>query len=68
MQTGLYVTLSAQAALERRLATIAANVANQSTPGYGAEEVDFKSLVSRAGDTPVAYVSPGDTYVSRRPG
>ncbi|MCI0737116.1 MAG: flagellar basal-body rod protein FlgF [Beijerinckiaceae bacterium] len=68
MQTGLYVTLSAQAALERRLTTIAANVANQSTPGYRAEEVDFKSLVSRAGDTPVAYVSPGDTYVSRRPG
>ena len=68
MQSGLYVTLSAQVALERRLTTIATNVANQSTPGYRAEEVDFKTLISRAGDTPVAYVSPGNTYISRRPG
>lgn len=68
MQSGLYVTLSAQVALERRLTTLAANVANQSTPGYRAEEVDFKTLISQAGDTPVAYVSPGDTYISRAPG
>jgi flagellar basal-body rod protein FlgF len=68
MQSGLYVTLSAQVALERRLATLAANVANQSTPGYRAKEVDFKTLISRAGDDPVAYVSPGDTYISRAPG
>jgi flagellar basal-body rod protein FlgF len=68
MQSGLYVTLSAQASLERRLTTIAANVANQSTPGYRAEEVDFKTLVSRASDPPVAYVSSGGTYISRRPG
>src|ERR1700730_118338 len=68
MQSGLYVTPSAQVALERRLTTLAANIANQSTPGYRAEEVDFKTLVSRAGDTPVAYVSPGDTYISPRPG
>jgi type III secretion system FlhB-like substrate exporter len=68
MQSGLYVTLSAQVALERRLTTLAANIANQSTPGYRAEEVDFKTLVSRAGGTPVAYVSPGDTYISPRPG
>ncbi len=68
MQSGLYVTLSAQVALERRLTTLAANVANQSTPGYRAEEVDFKTLLSQAGDTPVAYVSPGDTYISRAPG
>lgn len=68
MQSGLYVTLSAQMALERRLTTIAANVANQSTPGYRAEEIDFKTLLSRAGDTPVAFPSQGETYLSRRPG
>lgn len=68
MQSGLYVTLSAQAALERRLTTIATNIANQSTPGYRAEEVDFKTLVSRAGNSPVAYASRGDTYISRLPG
>jgi len=68
MQSGLYVTLSAQVAIDRRLATIAANVANQSTPGYRAEEVRFKSLLSRAGDRPVAYSSAGESYISRRPG
>ncbi|HUI19686.1 MAG TPA: flagellar basal-body rod protein FlgF [Methylocella sp.] len=68
MQSGLYVTLSAQVALDRRLTTIATNIANQSTPGYRAEEVDFNALVSRAGDTPVAYVSRGETHISRNPG
>lgn len=62
------LTLSAQVALDRRLTTIAANIANQSTPGYRAEEVDFKSLVSRAGDTSVAYVSRGETHISRQAG
>lgn len=68
MQSGLYVTMSAQVALERRLTTLASNIANQSTPGYKAEEVDFKTLISKAGDTPIAYVSPGNTYISPRPG
>jgi flagellar basal-body rod protein FlgF len=68
MQSGLYVTLSAQVALDRRLTTIATNIANQSTPGYRAEEVDFETLVSRTGDTPVAYVSQGQTHISREPG
>lgn len=68
MQSGLYVALSAQVSLDRRLTTIATNIANQSTPGYRAEEVDFKTLVSRTGDTPVAYVSQGETHISREPG
>ncbi|HET6378323.1 MAG TPA: flagellar basal-body rod protein FlgF [Methylocella sp.] len=68
MQSSFYVTLSAQAAIDRRLATLAANVANQSTPGYRAEQVDFKTVLSRSGNTQVAYVAPGETYISRRPG
>jgi flagellar basal-body rod protein FlgF len=68
MQSGLYVTLSAQVALERRMATVALNVANQGTPGYRAEEVEFKTLVSRAGDRPVAFVSHGESFISRRMG
>jgi flagellar basal-body rod protein FlgF len=68
MQSGLYVTLSAQVAIDRRLTTIATNIANQSTPGYRAEEVDFKALFSRSGDTPVAFVSHGETHISRQPG
>jgi flagellar basal-body rod protein FlgF len=34
MQNGFYVSLSAQVALERRLETIADNVANMNTVGY----------------------------------
>jgi flagellar basal-body rod protein FlgF len=68
MQSGLYVALSGQVALERRLTTIASNVANQGTPGYRAEEVDFKTMMSRTGPKPVAYVSPGTSYLSKRHG
>ncbi|ACK50604.1 flagellar basal body rod protein [Methylocella silvestris BL2] len=68
MQSGLYVSLSGLVALDRRLTTIAANVANQSTPGYRAEEVEFKSLLSKAGANPVAFVSNGESFISRRGG
>lgn len=68
MQTGLYVNLSAQVALDRRMTTLAANIANQSTPGYRAEEVEFKALVSKAGQQPVAFASEGASFISRRQG
>ncbi|NIX78418.1 flagellar basal-body rod protein FlgF [Microvirga terricola] len=68
MQSGLYVALSAQVALERRLNTVANNVANLSTAGYRAEEVKFESVLSEAGAGTVAFVSQGDTFISRRPG
>ncbi|WPP04114.1 flagellar basal-body rod protein FlgF [Methylocella tundrae] len=68
MQSGLYVTLSAEVALDRRLTTIAANVANQSTPGYRAEEIEFKSLISKADSNPVAFASQGASFISRRAG
>ncbi len=68
MQAGLYVVLSAQVAIDRRMVTIAANIANQSTPGYRAEEVEFRSLVSKAGANPVAFVSQGESFISRRAG
>jgi flagellar basal-body rod protein FlgF len=67
MQSGLYVTLSAEVALEKRLTTVASNVANMNTAGYRADGVSFAALLSQA-DKPVAFVSPGDTYVSRRTG
>ena len=43
MQNGLYVALSAQVALERRLETIADNVANMNTVGYRATGVSFEN-------------------------
>ena len=68
MQNGLYVALSAQVALERRLATIASNVANMNTVGYCADGVKFEEEVARAGGVATAYVTPGADYISRRPG
>jgi flagellar basal-body rod protein FlgF len=68
MQNGLYVSLSAQVALERRLETIANNVANMNTVGYRAEGVSFETEVAKAGDNRIAYVSSGSSFVSRQSG
>ena len=68
MQTNLYVGVSAQLTLHRRLDTIAHNVANASTPGFRAEEVRFETLLSQAGADPVAFATAGPTYLSRRSG
>jgi flagellar basal-body rod protein FlgF len=68
MQSALYVALSAQVALERRLNTVANNVANLNTGGYRAEEVKFETILSQAGAAPVAFASPGETFISRRAG
>ena len=68
MSTDLYVALSGQVALEKRLNAIANNVANMNTTGFRAEGVKFASLLQMAGDDPVAYASGGETYISRRAG
>jgi flagellar basal-body rod protein FlgF len=68
MQNGLYVALSAQVALERRLETIASNVANMNTPGYRADGVSFEAQVAKAGDNRPSDVSPGSGFISRRSG
>lgn len=66
--TSIYVGLSMQMAAERRLATIAGNIANVNTPGYRAEEVKFETMLSQAGSGDVAFVSEGDSYTSLKPG
>lgn len=68
MQNGLYVALSAQVALEKRLNTIADNVANASTVGFRATGVKFEDVVSGLGPKSVSFTSPGDTYLSTQHG
>lgn len=68
MQTGLYVALSAQLALQRRMETVAHNVANVATAGFRAEEVRFEAALSRGGSEPVAFVGTGESYISRAAG
>ncbi|MBN8913930.1 MAG: flagellar biosynthesis protein FlgF, partial [Rhizobiales bacterium] len=57
MQPGLYVSLSGQMALMRRLETLAHNVANVNTAGFRAEEIKFDQLLSEKTDSPTAFVS-----------
>ncbi len=68
MQSALYVALSAQVALERRLNTVANNVANLNTGGYRAEEVKFETVLSQAGAGSVAFSSTGENFISRKAG
>ena len=68
MQGNLYVGVSAQVALQRRLETIAHNVANASTAGFRAEEVRFETLLSRMDADPVAFATTGPSFLSRRSG
>jgi flagellar basal-body rod protein FlgF len=68
MQSNFSVALSAQVSLQKRLETIANNVANASTAGFRAEEVTFETLLSHASSTPVAFASAGQGYLSRASG
>jgi flagellar basal-body rod protein FlgF len=67
VQSIFHVGLSAQLALQKRLDTIAHNVANASTAGFRAEEVKFETLLSQTADTPVAFASAGNRHLSQRP-
>ena len=68
MQTGLYVSLSSQIALDRRMATLADNVANSTTVGFRATEVKFNQIISDQKTADVAFVSEGNEFLSTRSG
>jgi flagellar basal-body rod protein FlgF len=68
MQSGLYVALSGQVALEKRLDTIANNVANMNTIGYRGDGAAFSTELARAGDSRVAFASAGADFISRKGG
>jgi flagellar basal-body rod protein FlgF len=68
MQSGLYVSLSSQLALDRRLTTLADNVANSTTVGFRATEVKFNQVVSDQKTADVAFVSKGQEFLTTRSG
>jgi len=71
MQSGLYVGISSQIALERRLNTIADNMANMNTVGFRSTEVKFDEVLSRTQNdinAKVAFVTQGNDYLSTRTG
>ena len=71
MQSGIYVGLSAQMALERRLTTIADNMANMNTVGFRATEVKFDQVLSDIDNdisAKVAFASQGNDYLATQSG
>ncbi len=68
MQTSLQVGLSSQIALQKRLETIAHNIANMNTAGFRADEVRFETILSRASEKDVSFAATGDTFISRKSG
>jgi flagellar basal-body rod protein FlgF len=71
MQSGLYVGISSQIALERRLNTIADNMANMNTVGFRSTEVKFDEVMTKTQNdlnAKVAFVTQGNDYLSGRNG
>lgn len=68
MTTSIYAGLSGQIALERRMATIANNVANAGTAGYRAEGVHFSTIVSRTAPFQTAFAKEGAAFADLRGG
>jgi flagellar basal-body rod protein FlgF len=68
MQTALYVSLSSQLALERRLETISGNVANSNTTGFRATEIKFSEIMDGAGKVKTSYVNQGSDYLATHNG
>jgi flagellar basal-body rod protein FlgF len=64
MQSNIYITLSAQIAMQHRLDTLANNMANVSTAGFRGEEVKFEQLISQNTNEAVSFVSQGTQHIS----
>ena len=68
MQNALYVALSGQIAVEKRMNAVANNVANLATSGYRAEDTKFSALLAQASKGAIAFASSGDTYLQTKSG
>jgi flagellar basal-body rod protein FlgF len=63
-----YVGISAQLALQRRLDSIANNVANASTAGFRGEQIRFTTAASTDAQPNTAFAAIGETYLVRTTG
>jgi hypothetical protein len=68
MQGSLYVALSSQIALERRMNTLADNVANANTTGFRATEIKFNEVLADTGADNVSFVNQGEDFLSSENG
>ncbi|WP_181704760.1 flagellar basal-body rod protein FlgF [Chthonobacter rhizosphaerae] len=63
-----YIALSAQVATDRRMATIANNIANMTTVGFKADAIRFEAIMKGVGQDSAAYVDGGTTFLDRSQG
>jgi flagellar basal-body rod protein FlgF len=68
MQISSYVALSGQLALEKRMETLASNIANANTPGFKSEVIDFKSQFGQFHDRQTTFVEVGQTRLDMSAG
>jgi len=68
MQGSLYVAISSQVALERRLSTLADNVANANTTGFRATEIKFNEVLADTGVADVSFVNQGKEFLNTKNG
>ncbi len=71
VQNSIYVGVSGQLSLARRMDALAQNMANVNTAGFRAQGLKFDQLLSKRavnhGDRP-SFVSAGSSYIDTRPG
>ncbi|MBB3233727.1 flagellar basal-body rod protein FlgF [Phyllobacterium endophyticum] len=67
MENSIYVGLSAQISLERRLDVLAHNIANMSTPGFRATGMKFDAMISKAAENS-SFVTAGESYIETNAG
>lgn len=68
MESGIYVAVSSQLANERRLATIADNIANTNTAGFRETQVRFAEILGRNGEKNTSFVDPAEGFLSGKQG
>jgi flagellar basal-body rod protein FlgF len=68
METGLYVSLSAQVTREARLNTIAENIANSQTVGFKRRTGAFEEVVEDVSGEDVSFASQGVEYLNATAG
>ncbi|MBA5723619.1 flagellar basal-body rod protein FlgF [Candidatus Liberibacter sp.] len=71
MQSALNVALSAQVALEKRLTTVADNIANANNTGFRTIKVKFSEMLDSIKNDlgqNVSFVAKGDEYLSKQAG
>jgi flagellar basal-body rod protein FlgF len=68
MEIGSYIALSGQLALERRMETLAGNVANANTPGFRSGQVRFGSIIAALGQGGTAFSATGEDMLNLEAG